>query len=241
MTSVWLEDVQVQDVTPMGAETSAAESSAEGAALAVLLESASKGEADAWRTLVELYSRRVFALAKSRCRSSELAEEITQSVFVTIATKLSQSEYTETGRFESWLFRVAMNRIRDEARRMKRHATPTEPQAVSAMADRLRSTPDDHAGRDERSQTQLAQLREAMELLSDADREVIELRHHGQMSFQQLAEMLNEPMGTLLARHHRALKKLKEIMMAMPRDKDEEEAGVIKTATRARIGSEEHS
>jgi DNA-directed RNA polymerase specialized sigma24 family protein len=51
-----------------------------------------------------------------------------------------------------------------------------------------------------------------MHQLADADREIIELRHHGQMSFAQLAEMLGEPIGTLLARHHRALAKLKSLM-----------------------------
>jgi len=221
-----------------------AEGSAENAALAVLLESASKGEADAWRTLVDLYSRRVFALAKSRCRSSELAEEITQSVFVTIATKLSQSEYTEKGRFESWLFRVAMNRIRDEARRAKRHATPTDPEAVSALADRSRMSDASGASSatNEESVQQIARLRLAMDQLSDADREIIELRHHGQMSFQQLADMLNEPMGTLLARHHRALRKLKEIMSEAMSQEIDRAAGTALTPTTThstvRIGSE---
>lgn len=220
------------------------EGGAENAALAVLLESASKGEADAWRTLVDLYSRRVFALAKSRCRSSELAEEITQSVFVTIATKLSQSEYTEKGRFESWLFRVAMNRIRDEARRAKRHATPTDPGAVSALADRARMSDASGASSttDEESVQQIARLRLAMDQLSDADREIIELRHHGQMSFQQLADMLDEPMGTLLARHHRALRKLKDILTAPPAQHTEHVTETTLTATTkhnpVRIGSE---
>lgn len=222
----------MQDVTAMSAE-----GGAENAALAVLLVSASKGEADAWRTLVDLYSRRVFALAKSRCRSSELAEEITQSVFVTIATKLSQSEYTEKGRFESWLFRVAMNRIRDEARRVKRHATPTDPEAVSAMADRSRMGGE--VLPDEESIQQIARLREALDQLSEADREIIELRHHGQMSFQQLSDMLNEPVGTLLARHHRALRKLKELLTQQPEHTTATLTTKTKTHVAARIGSEE--
>ena len=45
-----------------------------------------------------------------------------------------------------------------------------------------------------------------MARLHDADREVIELRHHGGLSFKQIAELLDEPLGTLLARHHRALR-----------------------------------
>jgi RNA polymerase sigma-70 factor (ECF subfamily) len=48
--------------------------------------------------------------------------------------------------------------------------------------------------------------------LNEEDREVIELRHHGGMSFKEMAEMLGEPMGTLLARHHRALHKLRRVL-----------------------------
>jgi RNA polymerase sigma-70 factor (ECF subfamily) len=49
-------------------------------------------------------------------------------------------------------------------------------------------------------------------MLSESDREVVELRHHAGMSFKSMAELLEEPIGTLLARHHRALKKLKDLM-----------------------------
>jgi RNA polymerase sigma-70 factor (ECF subfamily) len=51
-----------------------------------------------------------------------------------------------------------------------------------------------------------------MARLPDADREVVELRHHAGLTFAQMADMLSEPLGTLLARHHRALKKLKSIL-----------------------------
>ena len=51
----------------------------------------------------------------------------------------------------------------------------------------------------------------SMERLSEEDREVIELRHHGGMSFKQMAETLGAPLGTLLARHHRALHKLRKM------------------------------
>lgn len=170
-----------------------------------MLEAAGRGDDAAWRELVRLYGRRVFALAKSRCGSVEMAEEVTQSVFVTVAEKLGGSGYTERGRFESWLFRVAMNRIRDEARRTRRRAGETPAGGfIAATSDG--DLPD---GEHER---ELGRLREALAQLSDVDREVVELRHHGGMSFKQMAEVLGEPLGTLLARHHRALRKLKALM-----------------------------
>lgn len=172
--------------------------------VAGLLAAASAGDERAWRELVARYGRRVYALAKSRCRSAELAEEVTQSVFVTVAAKLGGEGYAERGRFEPWLFRIAMNRVRDEMRRRKRWgaeggASGTEREAEAAEED-------------EGAAAELGALRAALDGLSEADREVVELRHHGGLSFKQMADLLEEPVGTLLARHHRALRKLRAIL-----------------------------
>ncbi|HRQ73066.1 MAG TPA: sigma-70 family RNA polymerase sigma factor [Phycisphaerales bacterium] len=187
--------------------------------LADVLAAASRGEADAWREIVDLYARRVFALVHSKCRRPDLAEEVTQSVFVTVAGKLSRGGYTERGRFESWLFRVAMNRARDEMRRLARQATPTDPATVAAALDRVSEN-----GVRTRDEASLDALREAMSGLSEPDREVIELRHHGGLSFKQIADLLGEPMGTLLARHHRALRKLRSMIEGVARAEDEEKS-----------------
>ena len=95
--------------------------------------------------------------------------------------------------------------IRDEMRRIKRHAEPTDPASLSILAD-----PD--RGGAGTSAAALDRLRAAMAQLPDADRDIVELRHHGGMSFKQMSELLHEPLGTLLARHHRALRKLKQLM-----------------------------
>jgi RNA polymerase sigma-70 factor (ECF subfamily) len=178
--------------------------------LSRIIAAASRGDQSAWREMIGLYGRRVFALVRSRVHKPDLAEELTQSVFATVAGKLGTTGYTEQGKFEAWLFRIAVNRIRDEVRRLKRHATPTDPvtfDGVSTAAPAQRV-----------SETELAALRKAMGTLSDADREIIELRHHAGLPFATIAEMLDEPIGTLLARHHRALKKLKELLAGSDAD-----------------------
>ena len=176
--------------------------------LVPILAAACDGDEDAWRTLVERFWRRVYALVRSRCGRSELAEEITQSVFVTVATTLRDGGYQERGRFESWLFLVAMNRLRDELRRQRRQAAPTDPATLTGI-----SGVDADADRGDRSE-EIDALRAAVARLADPDREIIELRHHAGLSFKQIAQTLDEPIGTLLARHHRALKKLRSLMEA---------------------------
>ncbi|MCP3861394.1 MAG: sigma-70 family RNA polymerase sigma factor [Phycisphaeraceae bacterium] len=176
--------------------------------LAVIVRSAGDGDEAAWRTLVEAFSPRVFALVRAQCRDEELAEEITQSTFCTIATKLA--DYDEVGRFESWLMRIAMNRLRDEMRRRKRHARPASESTLVGLAGEV--DPPDRA--DDHGLPE-GDLRTAIERLPDADREILYLRHVGGLSFKQLAEALETPMGTLLARHHRALKKVREMLEGM--------------------------
>ena len=194
------------------APSSPAESSSDAAGAAWdvegVLRAAQSGDQAAWRTLVDRYARRVYALAKSRCKDADVAEEITQSVFATVAAKLA--DYTEQGRFEPWLFRVAMNRVRDHARRAKHRPRAAEPEtleqhpAPDARPDAL--TPGGDTAR------ALAALRQGIEQLSEPDRDIIHLRHHAGLSFNQIADLLGEPVGTLLARHHRALKKLRSIL-----------------------------
>ncbi|MEM1109204.1 MAG: sigma-70 family RNA polymerase sigma factor [Planctomycetota bacterium] len=200
--------------------------------IAETLRSASSGDADAWRALVTAYSGRVFGLLVKQCGDRELAEELTQVTFVKLVDQLGQSSgYEEKGRFESWLFRIAMNKLRDEMRRRKRQARPTDMSpapgsdgdagrssggggiaatfAASGDAGGLGEDPAERLSRAE----QVDRLKVAITRLPEADREVLHLRHTAGLSFAQIAESLDQPLGTVLARGHRALGKLKKQML----------------------------
>jgi RNA polymerase sigma-70 factor (ECF subfamily) len=183
---------------------------------------AASGDQDAWARLVGEYSPRVYALLHSRCRDAELAEEITQAVFASVAEKLPV--YSEQGKFGPWVFQIAMNRWRDELRRRQRQRTSSAGETL----DRLSGSGGGRSGggssgsgeptgdSDYRSQDPAAAeaLDRALSQLSEADRDVIDLRHVGGLSFKQMADALGEPVGTLLARHHRALAKLRALIEA---------------------------
>ena len=177
-------------------------------ALQETLGRAAAGDESAWREIVDAYSHRVFGLIRAQCGNVDLAEEITQSTFCTVVAKLDS--YTELGKFEPWLFRIAMNRLRDEMRRRKRQARPVEDDVLGGLAGADESVPRPEDA-DEGS-VEIASLREAMQQLSEADRRIIDLRHFAELSFKQIADVLGQPLGTVLARHHRALKKLRGLM-----------------------------
>lgn len=180
---------------------------ADPAVSADVLARAAAGDDQAWRRVLEAYGRRVFAMAFSRLRDPDIAEELTQAVFVKVAEQWASGDYTEQGRFESWLFRITMNQIRDEARKRRRRAGRLAP------AGSLDTTPNqDEPAPDKTEQYETDRMRAAIEQLSESDRDIITLRHQGGMGFKAMAALLNEPVGTLLARHHRALKKLRTLM-----------------------------
>lgn len=182
------------------------------------IAAAAAGDDAAWDEIIRLYARRVFAMAQSRLRDPEAAEEITQSVFATLVEALREGRYREDGRFEAWLFRVTMNRVRDAARGRVRQAMNTHAHALNLGTPNAAGP--DHAGAHRPAADTLAALRHAMEGLPPADREVLELRHHGGLGFRQIADLLKEPVGTLLARHHRALRKLRTALESAGIDPD---------------------
>lgn len=182
-------------------------------ALGETLRRAAAGDEGAWRNIVSAYARRVFALARSRRLTEHQAEDVTQSVFVTAAKQIGTGNYTERGRFEAWLFRVAMNRVRDELRKQRRRAGEMGSPGLEGRAESRPQTP-------QSSDAELDGLRAAMERLGDADREVVELRHHAGMGFKEIAALLGQPLGTVLARHHRALGKLRDWMNSGESEKE---------------------
>ncbi|MSR69023.1 MAG: sigma-70 family RNA polymerase sigma factor [Phycisphaerales bacterium] len=174
--------------------------------IAQWLARAGRGDEQAWRLLVEEFSPRVFGLLRAQRIDADLAEELTQSVFATLVEKLSG--YTEQGQFEAWIFRVAINRLRDEMRRRSRHARSGSEDGIAAA----KSSGMGGEGYRTVEESQVVALEGAMAELSRADREIIDLRHTGGLSFKQIAHLLKEPVGTLLARHHRALSRLREMI-----------------------------
>ncbi len=223
--------------------------------IAATLRAAAQGDAEAWRELVEAYSGRVFGLMVKQCRDRDLAEELTQATFVKVVEKLGGGRgigdgtqatggtdegggagegggYEERGKFEPWLFRIAMNKLRDEMRRRKRRASTVRlvdesagPSygtsraaassggspawlAASSEAGRAGERPVDVLDRQEEVQ----RLQRAIEQLPEADRTLLHLRHTAGLSFAEIAATLEQPLGTVLARGHRALGKLRKIM-----------------------------
>lgn len=177
--------------------------------LEACLRRAVRRDPDALTTLVELYSPRVFGLLYRLTGSRDVAEDLMQETFLRMVRTIDQ--YVHVGKFEPWLFRIAANLARDHARRVRRQGPPAswdspgDDEPPPGAGGTVEDGPDDQLLRQEACQRLVAGLNR----LSPAEREVLMLRHFSGMSFRDIAEALGVPLGTALARAHRALRRLR--------------------------------
>ncbi len=180
--------------------------------LTVVLAQCQAGDSTAWDALVDGYWKRLYGFAWQSTKNRDLAHDLVQETFLRVVQKLER--YDHRDKFEAWLFRILVNLIRDHSRSHVRRPLR------STVIDRITGVEmtDDMPGRtgqpgdpvDHQEDVQL--LYEALEHLPDMDRQVLLLRHYGEMPFKDIAKMLNCPLGTVLARAHRALEKLRVFM-----------------------------
>jgi len=147
--------------------------------------------------LLVSYAPRVYGLLLRMVGRRDVAEDLMQETMLRAFRGLES--YQPEGKFRAWIFRIAGNRARDWIRQQRRRAPmPDDPRpATEAPAD----APAIARERGRRVEQALARL-------SEADREVLLMRYYGNMTFKDVAQATGEPLGTVLARAHRALKKL---------------------------------
>ena len=180
-----------------------------------LIARARRKDPAAFDALVERYGPRLYGYFYRVTGRRTDAEDLLQELFVRLVGTIGQ--YEHDGRFEAWLFRIATNLIRDRIRRM-RTWRQLRPEAIGYAShdDDLQAPSSDerHMGPAERlgRAEELDRLQWALGQLPEPERMVVLLRHFSQMPFREIAEMMGTPLGTALARAHRGLARLRQLM-----------------------------
>ncbi len=155
-----------------------------------------RGDPAAFATLVDRWQQPVARFLLRLTGRPDRVPDLCQEVFLRVLR--AGPKYRESGRFSTWLFRIALNVARDAARR-GRHAP--EPLADVECDDRT-----DEAC----EQRELAQaVACAVAELPPPQREVLALRHDQGMSFEEMARVLGVPASTLKSRFAAALHRLR--------------------------------
>ena len=169
-----------------------------------LIQKAQKGDTEALEKLIDRYYDNIFSYLFRKVGSIELAEDLTQEVFLRLVKTLSR--YRPTGKFSNYVFTIAVNAANDYFRKNKLF-----------IHEELNSV-DIDAGIDIEGilieQEQHIRLKEALEKLPDMQKDAILLRYFHNMKIKNIAKITGTNPSTVKSRISQGLNKLKIILVA---------------------------
>ena len=169
--------------------------------LAQILIGCKSGDAKCFSQVVDIYASRCYGYFYRLTGNNDVSDDLVSELFVKLVEKIGSYK---GGSFESWLFKIASNVFHDHLRsrqRQKKMLDIRKKQLESEITEPKQSD----SQRIDKLQIQLERL--------DADtKELVILRFYSQLSFKEIAAIRSEPIGSTLAKLHRGVKKLRELM-----------------------------
>ena len=173
-----------------------------------LVAASKRGDQDAFAQLVQQHQRRVFNLVFRILQEYEETNEVTQEAF--LAAWQGLPSFRGDARFSTWLYRIAYNCALKQLEQRKRDRTLQ----AAVESEQLVAQSSQHDGMnaaiEARSRSEL--VREQLAHLPAKYRIVLVLRHLQEMTYEEMAEILTMPIGTIKTHLFRARNLLKERM-----------------------------
>ncbi len=188
--------------------------------LATLVTRCQAGDELAWESLVRSYQARLYGLAYHYLGDAEEARDVAQEIFISIYTHLDRCE--GAGHFVPWMMRIARNACIDRLRR-RRARPPAQDVPAAEAVDLVSSEPGPEAMWAKEQQKQL--VHQAMQSMSDLNREMIILKEMQGLRLEEIARMLDLPLGTVKSRSSRARVELTRKVLALTGEKSAGPAG----------------
>ena len=168
------------------------------------------GNMSAFEALIARYQDKLYSSILFLVKDKYLAEDMFQETFIRIIDTLRNKRYNEEGKFLPWALRIAHNLCVDHFRKVKR--TPSiltgDNQDIFEVINVVEETAEQRMMRRQTHDTMYAML----DKLPEEQREVIVLRHFGDMSFKDIARLTNCSINTALGRMRYGLINLRKMM-----------------------------
>lgn len=169
------------------------------------------GDSSAISQLIERHSRRVRDYIRMLVKDRDLAEDIFQETFIKVVRVIDEGRYVDSGKFLSWVLRIAHNQVIDHFRSAKQDRSVSEHEAGYDVIGTLRFA--EPTVEDRMVSAQIEQdIRSLVELLPDEQREVVKMRYYGGLSFKEIAEQTDVSINTALGRMRYALINLRRLI-----------------------------
>ncbi|MEP7307181.1 MAG: RNA polymerase sigma factor [Acidobacteriota bacterium] len=168
-------------------------------AIEALIRRCLRGDQAAWESIVRQYRRKVFNTAYKFVGRHEQAEDLTQDIFLKIFKSLDT--FDSRANFQTWLISVSRNLCIDHYRRVRKERETIDHQVDANELSPLSHEPSPMAGLERRDRVSL--LRHAMAKLPETLRTAVLMRDIQEMTYQEIADTLRLPEGTVKSRINR--------------------------------------
>jgi len=187
---------------------------------AEIIQATIDGDAGAFSTLVERYSRDVYGFAFFMARNESDAEDIAQETFVKVWKNLTK--FKPEQKFKSWLLAITRNTTIDYIRK-RRHVIFSDFDDEEGSNALIETLADEEKLADEVASLaeSAGQTAKAVKKLPLIYRTVIALRYDNGLSFEEISKILEKPVNTVKSQHRRALISLRKAMTEDSAPKDQ--------------------
>lgn len=169
-----------------------------------------EGNEEAFEQLLNRHKARVYTTVYLIVKDRYIAEDLLQEAFIKAVKTIKSGRYNEEGKFLPWITRIAHNLAIDYFRKEKRYPTVILEDG-SKVFNTLEFAEDSYESAQIRMDTH-ARLRDMIQELPPAQKEVLIMRHYMDMSFQEIADSTNVSINTALGRMRYALINLRKKM-----------------------------
>ena len=177
----------------------------------VLLNNYLSGDRSAISELIDRHAKRVRSYIGMMVKDDAIADDIFQETFIKAVKVIDEGRYADSGKFLSWILRIAHNRVLDHFRREKSNRQVNESEAGYDVIGTMRfsePTAEDDIVHGEIEET----IRELIAMLPDEQQEVVRLRYYDKLSFAEIAEQTDVSINTALGRMRYALINLRRMI-----------------------------
>jgi len=169
--------------------------------LAQIIIGCKNGNSKCFSQIVDMYASRCYGYFYRLTGNNDVSDELLSELFVKLVEKIASYK---GGSFDGWLFKIASNIFHDYLRSKQRRKKLLDVQKEQLESQFTEPKQSDNE--------QIDKLQIQLTRLDTNTRELIMLRFYSELSFKEIALMRSEPIGTTLAKLHRGLKKLRELM-----------------------------
>ncbi len=164
------------------------------------------GDRQAFDRIVLLFQNKIYNLTLNYVKQTEEARDLTQDIFITVFRALPSLK--DDTKFIAWMYQIAVNHCRNRYKRLQRRGffsqlSLNDPDMPMHLAS------DDHPEKNAERKDILKVIVQTMETMSETEQEILQLRDLQHLSYEEISQALDIPLGTVKSKLNRARTKLK--------------------------------